>query len=155
MNTISYIILIFSAFGGFSLAFYIRHKKQTHEKMACPLDSDCDAVIYSRYSRLFGIPVEILGLFYYGLIAAGYALFLLFPALASPLAVFGVLVITVAAFLFSIYLTFIQALALKQWCAWCLMSAGLCTIIFATALGASEFSFVSLLGQYIMGIHIL
>lgn len=143
-----HIILIFAAFGGFLLSFYIRHKKRSHEKMTCPLDSDCDAVIYSEYSRFFGIPVEILGLLYYGLVAVSYALFLVIPALASPLVVFSVLALTTAAFLFSLYLTFIQAFALKQWCAWCLMSAGLCTIIFATVLGVSEFGFVSLLGRY-------
>lgn len=148
MDSVWRIILIFAAFGGFLLAFYIRHKKSSHEKMICPLDSDCDAVIYSEYSRFFGIPVEILGLLYYGLVAVSYALFLVIPAFASPLVVFSVLAFTTTAFLFSLYLTFIQAFALKQWCAWCLMSAGLCAIIFATALGVSEFGFVSLLGRY-------
>jgi uncharacterized membrane protein len=148
MSTLWHIILIFAAFGGFLLAFYIRHKKQARETMVCPLHSDCDAVIYSEYSRFLGIPVEILGLFYYGLVAVGYALFLTLPALASPLVVFSVLALTTAAFLFSLYLTFIQAFLLKQWCAWCLASAGLCAVIFATALSISEFGFVSLLDRY-------
>lgn len=142
------IILIFAAFGGFLLAFYIRHKKSSHEKMACPLDSDCDAVIYSDYSKFFGIPVEIIGLFYYGAIAISYSLFLAFPHFAPPLIVFAVLTLTIAAFLFSLYLTFIQAFAIKQWCTWCLMSAGICAIIFATALSVSEFGFFSLLAEY-------
>lgn len=142
------IILIFAAFGGFLLAFYIRHKKSSHEKMVCPLDSDCDAVIYSDYSKFFGIPVEIIGLFYYGAIAISYSLFLAFPHFAPPLIVFAVLTLTIAAFLFSLYLTFIQAFAIKQWCAWCLMSAGICAVIFATALSVSEFGFFSLLAEY-------
>jgi uncharacterized membrane protein len=144
-------VIILAALGGFILAFYIRHKKQTHEKMVCPIGSDCDAVIYSEYSKFFGIPLEILGLFYYGLVAVGYALFLAFPVLASPLAVFGILTLTTAAFLFSLYLTFIQAFALKQWCTWCLMSAGICAIIFATALSISEIGFV--LGTHIWRIN--
>ncbi|MBI2635219.1 MAG: hypothetical protein HYW79_01600 [Parcubacteria group bacterium] len=148
MNNIWYIILIFAAFGGFLLAFYIRHKKGSHEKMTCPLNSDCDAVIYSEYSRFFGIPVEILGLLYYGLVMTSYVLFLVIPALALPLIVFGILALTTAAFLFTLYLTFIQAFALKQWCTWCLMSAGLCAIIFAIALSVSKFSFIVLLGRY-------
>ena len=148
MNSIWYIILIFAAFGGFLLAFYIRHKKGSHEKMTCPLNSDCDAVIYSEYSRFFGIPVEILGLLYYGLIMTSYMLFLVAPALALPLIEFGILALTTAAFLFTLYLTFIQAFALKQWCAWCLMSAGLCAVIFATALSISEISFIAFLGHY-------
>ena len=147
--TISWhIILIFAAFGGFLLSFYIRHKKRAHEKMICPLDSDCDAVVYSDYSKFFGIPLEILGILYYGIIAVSYALFLIIPAFAAPAVVFSILILTIAAFLFSLYLTFIQAFALKQWCTWCLISAGLCAIIFATALGASEFSFISLFVEY-------
>lgn len=142
------IILIFAAFGGFLLSFYIRHKKSSHEKMVCPLDSDCDAVIYSDYSKFFGIPVEIIGLFYYGAIAISYSLFLAFPHFAPPLIVFAVLTLTIAAFLFSLYLTFIQAFALKQWCTWCLMSAGICAVIFATALSVSEFGFFSLLAEH-------
>ncbi len=158
MNGILHIILIFAAFGGFLLAFYIRHKKQSHEKMICPLDSDCDAVIYSEYSKFFGIPVEILGLFYYGLVATSYVLFLVFPTLALPLLVFSILALTTTAFLFSLYLTFIQAFALKQWCTWCLMSAGLCAVIFATALSISEISFIAFLGRYhefIVTLHFL
>ncbi|MBI2639563.1 MAG: vitamin K epoxide reductase family protein [Candidatus Sungbacteria bacterium] len=152
------ILLIFAAFGGFLLAFYIRHKKHAREKMVCPLDSDCDAVVYSKYATFLGIPVEILGLFYYGFIAVSYAIFLGIPSFASTLTVFGTLVITAAAFLFSLYLTFIQAFALKQWCSWCLTSAGLCTVIFGTALISSEFSFLGLLAQYrgfILAVHIL
>ena len=158
MNNIWHVILIFAAFGGFLLAFCIRHKKQAHEKMICPLDSDCDAVIYSDYSKFLGIPLEIIGLWYYGIIAVSYTLFLVIPAFAAPTVVFGVLILTIAAFLFSLYLTFIQAFAIRQWCTWCLISAGLCAVIFATALGASEFSFVSLLAErhdLIVILHVL
>jgi uncharacterized membrane protein len=145
---IFHIILIFASFAGFLLAFYIHHKKKAQEKMVCPFNYDCDTVIYSEYSKFFGIPVEILGLFYYGLIAISYALFLVFPKISLPIFVFIVFVLTIAAFLFSLYLTFIQAFTLKQWCTWCLISAGICTLIFAIALSASQFGFVSLLERY-------
>lgn len=142
-----YLFLIFLGFAGFLLAFYIRHKKQSHETMVCPLNSDCDAVIYSQYSKFLGIPVEFLGLAYYGLISVSYGTFLAFPSLASPRAVFFILAITTTAFLFSMYLTAIQAFAIRQWCTWCLTSAGLCTLIFATALGSSHLGFIPLLAE--------
>lgn len=148
MDSVWRVILIFMAFGGFLLAFYIRHKKQSHEKMVCPLNSDCDSVIYSKYSKFFGIPVEILGLSYYAVIVVSYTFFLAFPHLAPPLAVFTVLALTIAAFLFSLYLTFIQIVAIKQWCTWCLISAGICAVIFAIALLVSEFGFIPLLDRY-------
>jgi len=148
MDSAGHIILIFASFGGFLLAFYIRHKKQTGEKMVCPLNSNCDVVIHSKYSKFLGAPVEILGLFYYGFIAITHGLFLVFPHLASLFAVFSVLVLTIVAFLFSLYLTFIQAFTLKQWCAWCLMSAGICSIIFAVSASFSEFGLVFILEHY-------
>ena len=148
MGTLPHLIVIFAAFGGFLLAFYIRHKKQSHEKMICPLDSDCDAVIYSQYSKFFGIPVEILGIFYYSLVALSYAVFLVLPELASPLVVFGVLAATTTALLFSLYLTFIQAFSLRQWCTWCLMSAGLCSTIFFAALFGTKIGFLQILEDH-------
>lgn len=158
MNTFLHIIVIFAAFGGFLLAFYIRHKKQKRETMVCPLDSDCDAVIYSPYSKFFGIPVEILGLLYYGVVAIAYACFVVFPTLIVSPSLFTVLLVTTAALLFSLYLTFLQAFTIRQWCTWCLMSAGLCAIIFASALAGSEFRLTSLLVEHrtVLGIiHLL
>lgn len=148
MIPILYIPVIFAAFAGFLLAFYIRHKKKAKEGLICPIGADCDAVIYSEYSKFFGIPVEMLGLFYYGIVAVSYGVFLVLPQLAGISAVFGILVISASAFLFSLYLTFIQAFALKQWCTWCLTSAGLCTLIFAFAFRGSQFGFIPLLAEH-------
>lgn len=148
MITSSYIIVVFAAFGGLMLAAYIRHKKKRSEKMVCPIGTHCDNVIYSDYSFFLGIPVEVLGLFYYAVIAIAYGVFLALPAFATPLAVFGVLVLTTAALLFSLYLIFIQAFVLEEWCAWCLMSAGFCAMIFGFALVGSDLGFIELLAGH-------
>lgn len=148
LNTFWHVILIFAAFGGFLLAFYIRHKKHANEKLVCPLDSDCESVIHSNYSIFLGIPVEILGMIYYGVVAVVYGIFLMFPQLISPFAVFSVLTLSTAAFFFSLYLTSIQIFAIRQLCTWCLVSAGLSTAIFFTTLAGSEFGFINLLAEY-------
>jgi uncharacterized membrane protein len=148
MRIFLHILIIFAAFCGFLLAFYIRHKKRGNEKLVCPIGSDCDTVIHSEYAKFLGFPVEVLGLFYYGGIALAYGAFLAFPFLASPVLVFMVFGASIAAFFFSLYLTFIQAFALKQWCAWCLTSAGLCTGIFAAALFVSEAGFLEVLAAH-------
>ncbi|MDP3731164.1 MAG: vitamin K epoxide reductase family protein [bacterium] len=150
-----YYISILAALGGFFLAFYIHRKKTAHRPLVCPLKSNCDAVIHSRYSKFFGIPVELLGMFYYVLVAASYVIFLKFPELMPSVVVFGVLFMTSAAFVFSLYLTFIQAFVLKQWCTWCLMSAGLCTVIFVSVLSGSGFGPVSLLAEHKVIVMIL
>lgn len=143
-----HLVIIFTAFCGFLLAFYIYNKKQAKKVLICPLKAHCDPVVHSEYSRFFGIRVEILGMAYYGLIAVIYAMFLAFPYLSTTFLVFSILAISTIALLFSGYLTFIQAFALKQWCSWCLVSAGFTVIIFFLALFSSQFGFVSLLAEY-------
>ena len=145
INNFPYIIIIFVAFGGLILSLFIRHKKQAREIMICPLKADCNAVIQSEYSYFLGIPIELLGIAYYGLVALTYAVFLVLPNLVSASLVFIVLAISTSAFLFSLYLTFIQAFLLKQWCTWCLVSAGFTTVIFFLVIFASEIGFVPVL----------
>ena len=148
LNTFWHIILIFAAFSGFLLSFYIRHKKHANEKLICPLDSNCESVIHSDYSVFWGVPVEILGMVYYGVIAVSYGVFLMFPQLVSTFTVFLALVLSTVAFFFSLYLTSIQIFAIRQICTWCLVSAGLSTTIFFTTLAGSEFGFINLLSDH-------
>lgn len=125
-----HLLIIFTAFAGFLLAFYIRHKKGAGETFVCPIGADCNMVIHSEYSKFFGIPVEVLGLLYYALVALVYALFLASPVLTHPVVIITVYATTAASFIFSLYLTFVQAFKLKEWCTWCLTSAALCSVIF-------------------------
>ena len=129
-----YVLIIFLGFGGFLIAMYIRHhKRNVQEALICPLKANCDTVIHSDYSKFFGIPVETLGMFYYGFIAISYGVIVIFPGLEAPVVVSGLMFASVCAFAFSIYLTLIQAFAIKNWCTWCLFSAGICVIIFILA----------------------
>lgn len=143
-----YVVVIFLAFSGFLIAFFIGHKKQSKEVMVCPLKANCDLVIHSQYSEFLGIPIERLGMVYYGIIALSYGLFLIFPSIIHSFWIFLLYVLTISAFLFSIYLTFIQAFAIKNWCTWCLISAGICTLVFFISISSSIFPFDSILLQY-------
>ena len=142
------LVIVGTACAGFMLARYIRHKKQRGEQITCPLDADCGTVVHSEYARFFGIPVELLGMWYYGGIAVFYALVLLLPAVETPSALFAAFAFTTAAFLFSLYLTFIQAFALGEWCSWCLLSAGLSTLIFVASIVGVSIGFLPLLAEY-------
>jgi len=102
-----------------------------------------------------GAPVELLGMIYYLTIAIAYGVFLAAPVSMPQSVVFGIFSLTVIAFLFSLYLTFIQAFSLKQWCTWCLASAGMCTAIFGLAVFASSYSPTVVLAEYRTGILIL
>lgn len=134
MHLLPEIIAIFAAFAGFSIASYIRHKKRSNEHLVCHIGSDCGAVVHSDYSKFFGVPVELLGMAYYGLTAIGHATYIIFPGFLPDWSPLFLLALSLIGFLFSAYLIFIQALVLKQWCTWCIFSACLCTLIFGSAL---------------------
>jgi len=122
------IILIILGLTGFSIAAYIRHSKLYTERLTCPIGFDCNTVVESKYAKFLGFPVEILGMFYYGLVAVGY--FISLFIYVSESFSFIIAALSFIAFIFSVYLTAVQAFVLKQWCSWCLVSAGLSTAIF-------------------------
>ncbi len=126
------LILIVLGLSGFILASHIWHKKTKKRPLICPLRSNCDAVISSKYSKFLGIPVEILGMIYYAFITIVHFIFLIMPELLPEQVLYVSIIASVGAFIFSIYLISVQAFILKEWCVWCLTSAFLCVLIFFT-----------------------
>jgi len=129
-NIYFYMIIMIVAFGGLSIAHLIHRKRKYSHQLICPIGTNCDPVIYSKYSRLFRVPLETIGAIYYTIVVLTYAAFQALPDLHSPGAALVLLELTTVALLFSLYLTYIQAFVLKQWCTWCLFSATICFIIF-------------------------
>ncbi|HBV01256.1 MAG TPA: hypothetical protein DEF00_02565 [Candidatus Taylorbacteria bacterium] len=131
------VIVILCALCGFLLALFIHIKKKLSAPIVCPIGHSCDPVVHSDYSRFLGIPVEILGMVYYFLILLHYSLFSIFPAPGANELGFVFIGVSALAFLFSLYLTAVQAFILKEWCTWCLISAALCAFIFFAGLELS------------------
>lgn len=155
---IFHVVIFFAAFAGILLAVYIFHKKRRKERFVCPIGFECERVVWSEYSTFFGIPLEVLGLIYYTVVAATYGMFLVLPGFALPQLALAVFLTSLFAFLFSLYLTFVQAFALKEWCTWCLTSAGLCTVIFVCAILGYGYGFLEFLGynrEFFLGLHVL
>lgn len=155
---IEYITIIFVAFAGFSLAYYLFHKKRRKsEHLVCPMKGKCSEVINSEFSKFLGMPVEVLGMVYYLSIAVGYGVLVSFPEVLGGLAPY-LLVVSVLAFFFSVYLTFIQLVTLKQICTWCLLSATFCTLIaIAAVLGSSAIAvpFLEENRNFFLTLHVL
>ena len=63
------ILIAVVALIGLAVALYIFVKRKAGEKMICLFNSDCEAVVKSDYSKIFGIPVEWLGIAYYAVTA--------------------------------------------------------------------------------------
>ncbi len=141
----SSLFLIALALGGFALATFIHFKKKQEIPLVCPIvGHSCDPVVHSDYSRLLGIPLEILGMFYYGIIGIAYIALAVTPDLGSSVLSSLLFFLSLLALIFSSYLTAVQAFVLRQWCTWCLISALLCTLIFLTELSLSGITLSSL-----------
>lgn len=144
MNVSLSALVVLLAFIGFSVAYYLYHKKGTGERLICPMKAKCDVVINSRHAKFLGLRVEVLGLLYYGFIGLAYIALLIFPVLSVPIVYIALFFATICAFAFSIYLTLLQAVVIKNWCTWCICSALICTGIFFAALFGMPFDIVDL-----------
>lgn len=132
---------------GFLLAFFIYHKKKQKKRLICPMRSDCESVINSEYSTWMGIRIEILGMSYY---AYSFIAHLVLGYIQGvPEWVHGIVVaVSLIAALFSLYLIFLQAYVIKQWCVWCLSSAFLTISLFFLAFISYNVDYVSFLFEY-------
>ena len=101
--------------------------------MVC-LGTGCDVVRASPFAYPAGIPMPVFGVVMYLTLAL---LVFAEPLLSASLARWGryaVAGISGLGFLFSLYLTGVEAFVLHAWCAWCVVSAIAVTLIFALAL---------------------
>ena len=118
-------LLILSVIG-FLLSLYLTYLHYSEGQTAfCSQGSDCDVVRQSSYSSILGIPVALLG-------AVGYALIFWFTFVSMSKRLRWVLlyVISLAGFIFSLYLTYIELFVIKAICPYCVVSAIIMTVIF-------------------------
>lgn len=158
---ILYVFILVAALIGLSITFSIFKKKHTKQPLVCPFGADCNTVIHGKFSTFLGVGLEVYGGMYYALILLVYLAFILFPAVITPWTMFFVTGATIGAFLFSLYLTFVQAFYIKSWCSWCLMSAGVSTAIFIftmielSILPISIVPIIATLGGPILFMHLI
>lgn len=124
------IILIILSLGGLYVANRIRIEKKSGHKMMCPLNGNCEQVLTSDFAKVAGIPLELAGIAYYLIVIFANVIFIITPALKLSIVEIILFAITLFGFIFSIYLTSVQAFYLKNWCTWCLYSGLFSTLIF-------------------------
>jgi uncharacterized membrane protein len=117
------LITILAVVGLFD-SWYIFYKKQRNERLVCFIGQDCNEVVNSKYSHIYGIPNEVLGIIFYlsvlgmtGHVALGIQEF-------HGISLMAVIHLTAFfALLLSVFLTAIQAFVLKTWCEYCLIGS--------------------------------
>ncbi|MEX2369139.1 MAG: vitamin K epoxide reductase family protein [Candidatus Paceibacterota bacterium] len=129
--------IVAAGLAGLGVAINIYQTKQHGRQLVCPTGSDCNAVVTSKYAKFFGISLEYWGLGYYSLIVLAYITLIFVPQIFSPTLILAVIIFSVLAGLFSLYLLFVQAVLLRKWCIWCILSAllslGICIFSLASA----------------------
>ena len=129
---------------GFMVAKHIRNHKVTGSLLVCPIKFDCNTVINSDYSKFFGIPVETLGMAYYGFIFFSYLSFIFLSNTLPNFLVGFMSLLSLIAFLFSIYLICVQIFILRKGCSWCIVSAIVSACIFILTIHIYD---INLFGQ--------
>ncbi len=119
--------ILFVAFLGFMDASFLTGEHFLKMTPPCFITSGCDTVTTSTNSKLFGIPVALLGMIYY-ITVLGTAMHYADKRKAFSLKALHL--ITSVGLLMSVYFLYVQGLVLHAWCIYCLGSAMVSTILF-------------------------
>lgn len=116
---------------GFLDAVWLTASHFAGGSLACGPTGGCDIVTTSRFATVGSVPIAAIGLGYYALVSmlAWTPSDAIGPGVARALA--G---ITGVAFGVSAFLVYLQAAVLDAWCRYCLLSASVTTLLFATAI---------------------
>ncbi len=119
-------IATFLATFGIGVATYIAIAESGGGSPVCVAGGHgCQTVAESSYSHLLGVNIAIFGIF-------GYVLLLAAALLRGDLARMTGFAIALVGFGYSLYLTYLEVFTIEAICQWCVASAVLMTLLFAT-----------------------
>lgn len=120
--------LVVTSLGGLAVSIYLLSFKMSDKPRVCLTGSGCADVNASSYSFFLGIPVSVYGILAYLLLTAAGVAWAALRENVPEWLLLGAFGIAVGGFLFSLYLTYLEAYVIFAWCSWCLTSAALITI---------------------------
>jgi uncharacterized membrane protein len=126
---VKYLLVLLAAFGIAVSALALGEHYRTEGDAPCSINErwDCGIVNHSPYATLAGIPVAILGI-------AGY---FLMAALAWRRAYRPLLALALGGLAFSLYLAHIEKDVLGVWCIYCVISLGIISLMTLLSLGTT------------------
>lgn len=116
------------ALAGLSIAVYLTVVHYAGGSPVCASSHGCETVQHSRYAKLAGVPVAVIGLGGYMTVLALVAL----DGVQTRLAAAGA---TMVGFGFSAYLTYLELFRIHAVCQWCVASAVIMTALLVLAVG--------------------
>ncbi len=137
MSTIFTASFITLTIAGIIDAGYLVWKHYGHKSspLVCPLDHDCSKVTESRWSTIFWVRNEVLGLLFYTvMLAAGLMIFFMptFSLFSFSLPLL-IKITTGGSLLFSLFLIWVQIYKIKDYCFYCIISALINLLLFANS----------------------
>lgn len=126
------IILSVLAFLGIIDSSYLAWKHLKGEKLKCPIGEDsCNIVAQSKYSNIFGVRNEFMGILFYFFI---FTMAIMSNNNESELIKQLIFIASSMGLLFSASFVYIQARIIRKYCFYCLISALLNLLIFIIVL---------------------
>jgi len=92
------------------------------------MGEDCNKVVRSKYSKMFGVPNALLGVIYYVILTI-LILLAVYSTINLALDLI-ILVFTGIGVLFYFMMIYIQLYKIKEWCGYCMISAIITIIMF-------------------------
>ena len=108
---------------GISETVYLTKTRLLLQKPICVVGEDCLKVLESKYSKIFIIPNDVLGLLFY-IISSLVAAFLVIEVAPLQFWDYFITILVASGSLVSAFFVYLQFKVIKAWCFWCLMSAG-------------------------------
>lgn len=126
----SFIALVIGGIIDTSYLLYQHYKKKP---LICPMDHDCSVVTEGKWSRIFFVRNEILGLSFYLLLLTFIILSVILPNFSSKIYLF-LFIFSIIGVVFSIFLVYLQIYKIRDYCFYCLISAFLTLLIFINSI---------------------
>lgn len=129
-NSLTALIFLILGLAGFIDSSYLTANHYLGTALNCPILGGCETVTTSSYSKIFGAPVSLLGNIYY---LAVIILAVAFWDSKKRKLLYFISYLSGAGFLASLAFTYLQFFVIKALCFYCLMSAGISTLILANS----------------------
>ncbi|MBS1869962.1 MAG: vitamin K epoxide reductase family protein [Actinobacteria bacterium] len=115
-------VLVVLALVGIGIASYLTYVHYRGLSPICAINAGCEKVQSSRYAKVGGVPVPLIGL-------VGYVAILASLLVRGELARLATAGMAIGGFAFSVYLTSLELFKIHAICQWCVGSAIVMTSI--------------------------
>lgn len=119
--------------GGIIDTSYLLYQHYKKKPLVCPMDHDCSIVTESKWSNVFFVRNEILGLSFYLLMLTFIISSVILPNFSSNIYLFLFLSSFIGV-VFSAFLVYIQIYKIRDYCFYCLISSFLTLLIFINSI---------------------